>query len=118
MFDPQREFWRDYRSRLQQALGPDADEPRLEWAARHIVEQSNELAARISDVGSSLQRVIKSHQRNARLIGQWGVMLTLVASALRSEEHTSELQSLMRISYAVFCLKKKKYKTENTQDES
>src|SRR3546814_1338149 len=32
-------------------------------------------------------------------------------SALRSEEHTSELQSLMRISYAVFCLKKKKIKT-------
>src|SRR3546814_1936145 len=29
----------------------------------------------------------------------------------RSEEHTSELQSLMRISYAVFCLKKKKHKT-------
>src|SRR3546814_10174379 len=29
----------------------------------------------------------------------------------RSEEHTSELQSLMRISYAVFCLKKKKNKT-------
>src|SRR3546814_7036052 len=36
---------------------------------------------------------------------------TAIASArtrLRSEEHTSELQSLMRISYAVFCLKKKK----------
>src|SRR3546814_8883248 len=32
-----------------------------------------------------------------------------VAKAARSEEHTSELQSLMRISYAVFCLKKKKY---------
>src|SRR3546814_1335517 len=31
-------------------------------------------------------------------------------SRQRSEEHTSELQSLMRISYAVFCLKKKKYK--------
>src|SRR3546814_3056082 len=31
----------------------------------------------------------------------------------RSEEHTSELQSLMRISYAVFCLKKKKKKYEN-----
>src|SRR3546814_3072866 len=30
------------------------------------------------------------------------------AKQLRSEEHTSELQSLMRISYAVFCLKKKK----------
>src|SRR3546814_5238615 len=32
-----------------------------------------------------------------------------IRRALRSEEHTSELQSLMRISYAVFCLKKKKY---------
>src|SRR3546814_5121242 len=31
----------------------------------------------------------------------------LAAGAARSEEHTSELQSLMRISYAVFCLKKK-----------
>src|SRR3546814_7580702 len=31
----------------------------------------------------------------------------------RSEEHTSELQSLMRISYAVFCLKKKKHKYTN-----
>src|SRR3546814_2201165 len=31
----------------------------------------------------------------------------------RSEEHTSELQSLMRISYAVFCLKKKKKKSNN-----
>src|SRR3546814_9502742 len=30
--------------------------------------------------------------------------------AVRSEEHTSELQSLMRISYAVFCLKKKQHK--------
>src|SRR3546814_5426893 len=34
-----------------------------------------------------------------------------IYDALRSEEHTSELQSLMRISYAVFCLKKKKKKT-------
>src|SRR3546814_7885004 len=33
----------------------------------------------------------------------------------RSEEHTSELQSLMRISYAVFCLKKKKTKYNTTQ---
>src|SRR3546814_5591246 len=32
----------------------------------------------------------------------------------RSEEHTSELQSLMRISYAVFCLKKKKHKTNTS----
>src|SRR3546814_3974079 len=36
--------------------------------------------------------------------------------ARRSEEHTSELQSLMRISYAVFCLKKKNY--QNTQKQN
>src|SRR3546814_6704699 len=35
----------------------------------------------------------------------------VAADDLRSEEHTSELQSLMRISYAVFCLKKKKTTT-------
>src|SRR3546814_5428569 len=35
---------------------------------------------------------------------------------IRSEEHTSELQSLMRISYAVFCLKKKKDTTESETD--
>src|SRR3546814_10856579 len=34
---------------------------------------------------------------------------------LRSEEHTSELQSLMRISYAVFCLKKKNMKNNNAE---
>src|SRR3546814_3480369 len=44
-----------------------------------------------------------------------GVTLQINAGLLidlphRSEEHTSELQSLMRISYAVFCLKKKKHK--------
>src|SRR3546814_9744801 len=38
------------------------------------------------------------------------------AAGARSEEHTSELQSLMRISYAVFCLKKKKNKEGATHD--
>src|SRR3546814_7410947 len=48
--------------------------------------------------------------------GAGGVIGTeLAAHADRSEEHTSELQSLMRISYAVFCLKKKKHKNLNIQ---
>src|SRR3546814_7207997 len=42
-----------------------------------------------------------------RFFGQ--ILLSMkLPSLIRSEEHTSELQSLMRISYAVFCLKKKK----------
>src|SRR3546814_8236714 len=44
-------------------------------------------------------------QRHARIMS----IKLLSSSATRSEEHTSELQSLMRISYAVFCLTKKKY---------
>src|SRR3546814_8327142 len=41
---------------------------------------------------------------------EWNGTRNLLIEGDRSEEHTSELQSLMRISYAVFCLKKKKHK--------
>src|SRR3546814_2063149 len=47
-----------------------------------------------------------AHKENSCL----SPIMATQASAARSEEHTSELQSLMRISYAVFCLKKKKKK--------
>src|SRR3546814_5092421 len=42
-----------------------------------------------------------------------GRPVILACASMRSEEHTSELQSLMRISYAVFCLKKKQKNTKN-----
>src|SRR3546814_5356887 len=48
-----------------------------------------------------LRRSVVHHRRDSRRLG-------------RSEEDTSELQSLMRISYAVFCLKKKKHKYVQT----
>src|SRR3546814_2894459 len=48
------------------------------------------------------------------LVGRPGEGLKILFG--RSEEHTSELQSLMRISYAVFCLKKKKKNTTCTKD--
>src|SRR3546814_5436211 len=46
-----------------------------------------------------------------RATARSGSLSRPAASASRSEEHTSELQSLMRTSYAVFCLKKKKKNT-------
>src|SRR3546814_7992397 len=49
------------------------------------------------------------------LLFGWGSFDRAVYEASRSEEHTSELQSLMRISYAVFCLKKKRYDTPPDQ---
>src|SRR3546814_10259575 len=45
----------------------------------------------------------------------WKSLRNLGDVHVRSEEHTSELQSLMRISYAVFCLKKKKHTTQTTR---
>src|SRR3546814_9789968 len=48
-------------------------------------------------------------------VAEWAANLHQAAQEIyaRSEEHTSELQSLMRISYAVFCLKKKKNTNKN-----
>src|SRR3546814_6563952 len=59
----------------------------------------------------SVNEGVEKRQRML-LFGVGGLLLTAAVYWLRSEGHTSELQSLMRISYAVFCLKKKK-KTHN-----
>src|SRR3546814_4132002 len=47
--------------------------------------------------------------------GRYETLADKIDPLVRSEEHTSELQSLMRISYAVFCLKKKKPQTPTQQ---
>src|SRR3546814_6003570 len=44
--------------------------------------------------------------------------VSLISGSMRSEEHTSELQSLMRTSYAVFCLKKQKSSTKHTKKKT
>src|SRR3546814_3717887 len=60
----------------------------------------------LAELAKRLGGVAVQHARTAVRLAQ----LQVLGDELRSEEHTSELQSLMRISYAVFCLKKKKYK--------
>src|SRR3546814_1775473 len=75
---------------------------RVEKGAVHIVERRREddprlvMLARFGEAGELRQL----RQRDIHTEGA-------AARLERSEEHTSELQSLMRISYAVFCLKKK-----------
>src|SRR3546814_2155884 len=54
--------------------------------------------------------IAAGHQKALSLATEEGAV-----SRPRSEEHTSELQSLMRISYAVFCLKKKKIQRTNNR---
>src|SRR3546814_4205185 len=53
---------------------------------------------------------------STRLERWYASKLILILGSVRSEEHTSELQSLMRISYAVFCLNKKKYPPTHNKD--
>src|SRR3546814_10378556 len=61
-----------------------------------------------SSVSSALSSHVANWSRIGRLRMRFPVALKMALVSARSEEHTSELQSLMRISYAVFCLKKKK----------
>src|SRR3546814_9503242 len=77
---------RGRRAAVEQRLGPVADDRE----ARPII---------------GMRRLLVVHQPHLRCPQRIGDARPFVG---RSEEHTSELQSLMRISYAVFCLKKKK----------
>src|SRR3546814_10788326 len=76
-------------------------EDRLVFAVteRQAFDVAKPALRRILDAGFSLQMIARNPDLAHREGGD--------AADLRSEEHTSELQSLMRISYAVFCLKKK-----------
>src|SRR3546814_7648847 len=62
--------------------------------------------------GAGVGRILAARDRYAAFRVRRAIVTTRIVKigkgGLRSEEHTSELQSLMRISYAVFCLKKKK----------
>src|SRR3546814_3896961 len=62
-------------------------------------------AASGASMGAFSPSVFRAGVDNAASLGTASIRWTLVYAASRSEEHTSELQSLMRISYAVFCLK-------------
>src|SRR3546814_3810809 len=60
-------------------------------------------------VGDSLGMVVQGHDSTLPVTVDDIAYHTACVARGRSDEHTSELQSLMRISYAVFCLKKKKH---------
>src|SRR3546814_2043931 len=77
------------------------------------VDTSAMIASHFSDCTCDMANIMTkkvsiSAVTSAKVISQGGGCSTVSSCSRRSEEHTSELQSLMRISYAVFCLKKKK----------
>src|SRR3546814_2544645 len=90
----------------------DSASPSRKGRRRKIARPTNSVAAAIG-IGSSAMISGRWNQRSKMRVDSSGaaIEMTAIASAVahsvRSEEHTSELQSLMRISYAVFCLQKK-----------
>src|SRR3546814_8227137 len=103
--------------------------PRLHSSAffeQALLQDSAHLRSHLRDaIGAGAPRQFGDQREGLRLNGvgpdvhwaggRWGGRGCLAAAGDddgRSEEHTSELQSLMRISYAVFCLKKKNTKRE------
>src|SRR3546814_7777753 len=100
---------------LHDAIVQSCDVYFYEVARRVGIDRIAEMAKRLG-VGVELGVELPSERRGLvptrawkkKALGKsWTIGETLIAG-IRSEEHTSELQSLMRISYAVFCLQKKK----------
>src|SRR3546814_5742379 len=102
----------DYRDPLQRIV-EDAYErmwrdPKLQLVNRTIRDMFQRAGG--EQLAAALLPIALPRLRTAAfemMLPSWQAMHDLVVEG-RSEEHTSELQSLMRISYAVFCLKKKK----------
>src|SRR3546814_5429739 len=88
---------------------------------RLAVSTSTSKASRLRSTRSSVLQPIEPVDPRMESRRGWlaerGDVEATDAFEKRSEEHTSELQSLMRISYAVFCLKKKKYTNKDTRYE-
>src|SRR3546814_1125171 len=97
------------RSTRTDTLFPYTTLFRSALVGRIAADQFAALAA-VTDLNNALNLAQSLHAQLTRPPSIDGRVVPLKASmgAARSEEHTSELQSLMRISYAVFCLKKKK----------
>src|SRR3546814_2804677 len=70
----------------------------------------DELDRQIAAIASGIRQTLRGNYQTA--LAQEQALEAQIAQLKRSEEHTSELQSLMRISYAVFCLKQKRENRE------
>src|SRR3546814_10838106 len=105
-----KHIWANYRDESFIALFLS---PHLirNWRLFHLVDDEDEPALRVDAIHNERgYRKVRRALARQYDIGWQEPDIQVVDVDMRSEEHTSELQSLMRISYAVFCLKKKKKK--------
>src|SRR3546814_9074734 len=108
----------------------ERDRPRAAVALRHhrghvVMAREDEVLDVLDEHGGREQPALAEipFERQVELVGQIRLQRRIAEAQVatpfligRSEEHTSELPSLMRISYAVFCFKKKKHITQSQTD--
>src|SRR3546814_1859700 len=101
----------------------------IDESMKALQDENTSLKNRVKELEADKSKAQKSLDDSLKAVGELSEQLELREKnndgarivkignksykILRSEEHSSELQSLMRISYAVFCLKKKKDNTKN-----
>src|SRR3546814_4867709 len=87
---------------------------RVSEVAARLIETLLDIVDGVAGAGSNGRGLYLADRTRRAIIAMEGsarrVETAAICVSLRSEEHTSELQSLMRISYAVFCWKKKQHK--------
>src|SRR3546814_6372241 len=91
-------WWRRVTQRL--AGGPRTRDDLLE-----LLRDAREAELIDSDAMSMFEGIVQTTEMHVRDVMVPRAQMVIVEAEWRSEEHTSDLQSLMRISYAVFCLK-------------
>src|SRR3546814_10308775 len=110
-YNDYEEIWKAEKAAVQgsQAIKEEIERTRAEMAELQRKGQFDKLAelqyGKLPELEGRLQSA-EASQQAASASEHPRLLRTQVGAEERSEEHTSELQSLMRISYAVFCLKK------------
>src|SRR3546814_1668869 len=85
-------------------------------AAEEAVRKASEEIRQLERRTTSVQPTVDAINATLRSFGYTNFSLATSEDGKRSEEHTSELQTLMRISYAVFCLQKTKPHTQTNEN--
>src|SRR3546814_3249856 len=114
---------RRYRhdQRVHIATGPHLHTVAVNGEIRHPMQRRSELFMRLLHIFSDFPWSSPSSESPVicfTVFRKTGAEQPPIPCVDRSEEQTSELQSLMRISYAVFCLEKKKHNYTNTANRS
>lgn len=73
--------WREFRTGLEEQLGQDEEEPRLEWGAEFIVAKAEPLIEAADHLASTIREILDARRKRMYQLGAWGGLAALVAAA-------------------------------------